>query len=289
MPLGDFRLNRAVRCFLVAAVMLTAGLVTRPVAARDGSPAERPAGVASNAGLDAAQRHFYNARYEEAADVTRDLCAAAAPDPAACELRSSAIHFQIKRLLGESEDRDAAWKACAACPTLMAAFVTDVERGLGAARARLALDPADDEALFFLGKLDLNYVWLQLGTIGRRTGWSEYWEARRSLDKVLARNPDHLRARVARAWIDYIVDTRLPRGTKWLLGGGNKKRGLLVVREASQVGADFYSEAEADFALWDMQVREKDFGAAVATARALARDFPENGELARFLERHAAP
>jgi hypothetical protein len=34
-----------------------------------------------------------------------------------------------------------------------------------------------------------------------------------------------LRARVARAWIDYIVDTRMPLGTRWLLGGGNKNAG----------------------------------------------------------------
>jgi hypothetical protein len=116
------------------------------------------------------------------------------------------------------------------------------------ARARLEVDPRDEETLFFLGKLDLNYVWLQLGTLGRKTGWDEYWEARRSLDRVLKQNPHHVRAKVARAWIDYIVDTKMPRGTRWLLGGGNKKRGLRAVREAATVEADLFVRAEASFA-----------------------------------------
>jgi hypothetical protein len=51
------------------------------------------------------------------------------------------------------------------------------------ARARLEVDPGDEQMLFFLGKVDLNYVWLQLGTLGRKTGWDEYWEARRSLTR----------------------------------------------------------------------------------------------------------
>ena len=37
------------------------------------------------------------------------------------------------------------------------------------------------------------------------------------------------------------------------------------------------------FALWDMQVREREVAGAVASARTLARDFPENRELRKFL------
>ena len=104
------------------------------------------------------------------------------------------------------------------------------------------------------------------------------------MEAVLKKNPEHVRARVARAWIDYIVDTKLPRGTRWMLGGGNKKRGLLTVQQAASTSADFFVQAEAAFALWDMQVREKRMTDAIATARGLARDFPDNHELARFLE-----
>ena len=188
--------------------------------------------------------------------------------------------------MGDSEDRDKAWTMCAACPELLTAFIADTERGRSLARARLQKNPNDDTALFLLGKIDLNYVWLQLGTRARKTGWDEYWEARTSLDTVLERNPGHLRARVARAWIDYIVGTKMPRGTRWLLGGGSKKNGLRVVREAASGGGDFFERAEATFALWDMQVRERDLVGAVATAQQLARDFPDNRELTRFLNTH---
>ena len=59
-------------------------------------------------------------------------------------------------------------------PRLIAQFMADVRHGQGLARATLRATPGDEEALFFLGKLDLNYVWLQLGPLRRRTGWDEY-------------------------------------------------------------------------------------------------------------------
>ena len=237
--------------------------------------------------IDGAQRLFYNGRYEAAAAMTLAPCGEADLD--ACELRTSALLFQIKRALGNPKDKGKALKQCAACPALIATFVEAFARSREMVRARLQAEPTDMAALFLLGKLDLNYVWLQLGTLGRRTGWGEYWEARRSLDAVLVADPGHVRARVARAWIDYIVDTKLPMGTKWLMGGGDKKRGLRVVREAAAADAEFFAQAEADFALWDMQVREKKLVDAVATARDLIRDFPENEELSRFLEANGAP
>ena len=137
--------------------------------------------------------------------------------------------------------------------------------------------------MFFLGKLDLNYVWLELGLLGHKTGWDEYWEARKSLDAVLKSNATHVRARVARGWIDYIVNTRMPWGTRWVLGGGNKKRGLAVVKEATTMEADFYVRAEAEFALWDMNVREKNVAVATELAQKLAHNFPDNPEVAKYL------
>jgi hypothetical protein len=171
---------------------------------------------------------------------------------------------------------------------LMSVFRATTSTGQTVARARLRVEPTDEGRRFLLGTLDLNYVWLQLGTLGHRTGWSEYWEARRSLDMVLAQNPENVRARVARAWIDYIVDTQMRRGTRWVLGGGNRKRGLLAVREAADADGDLFVRAEARFALWDMQVREGNITGAVATARDLARGFPDNQELQAFLAAHEA-
>jgi hypothetical protein len=248
--------------------------------------ASLPAHANWSLSLDEAQRLFYNGRYEDAAALALDIRTQNPDSLAAAELRTSALHFQIRRALGDPTNRDVAWKQCPTCQELLPVFMAELAAGQAIARARLQKNAADEEALFFLGKLDLNYVWLQLGTIGRKTGWSEYWEARKSLDAVLKRNPEHTRARVARAWIDYIVDTKLPRGTRWMLGGGNKKKGLMTVQQAAHSAAEPFVQAEAMFGLWDMQVRERQIAEAVLTARALAREFPENQELARFLARH---
>jgi hypothetical protein len=239
--------------------------------------------------LGDAQRLFYTGRYEDAADAALALRGADdVTDLAAYELRSSALLFQIRRALGEPKDPAKALGQCAPCPDLMSGFRIDIDKGREMARAKLKADATNETARFFLGKLNLNYVWLQLGTLGRRTGWDEYWEARHSLDAVLKQNPAHVRARVARAWIDYIVDTRMPWGTGWILGGGDKKRALKTVGEAARVSVDFFDQTEATFALWDMQVRERNFKEAVVVARGIARDFPENREVQRFLEIHGS-
>ena len=267
---------------LVAVVLLSAW-----GAAEAGNPAS--SAVPTTAGgaavsIEDAQRSFYNGRYDEADARTLEPCSSASDGLAACELRTAALLFQIKRALGKAPDKKKALKACDVCPELMSAFQAALSRGQELARARLQTHADEESTLFFLGKLDLNHVWLHLGTLGRRTGWSEYWEARRSLDKVLEQNPAHVRARVARGWIDYIVGTKMRRGTRWLLGGGNKKNGLLAVREAASTEAPFFVRTEALFALWDMQVRERKLQEAVVTARRLAEDFPENRELREFIE-----
>src|SRR5580765_3570158 len=135
--------------------------------------------------LTDAQRLFYNARYEAAASMALALRVPNTDDLANDELRSSALLFQLKALLERSSDKDRALKNCATCPDLIAEFLADVHRGQNTARVTLRSNAGDEAALFFLGKLDLNYVWLQLGPLHRRTGWDEYWEARRSLDAVL--------------------------------------------------------------------------------------------------------
>jgi hypothetical protein len=238
--------------------------------------------------LATARQLFYNSDYDAAATQSLALQAADPANLAVYELRTSAVLFQLKRALGDPEDKAKALKACVPCPALLTAFFADITRGQAAARARLKADENDDEARFFLGKIDLNYVWLQLGTLGKRTGWGEYWEARHSLDAVLKRQPGHVRARVARAWIDYIVDTKMTRGFKWILGGGSRKNALTAVGQAARAEADFYTKTEARFALWEMQMRERNVPAAVVVARELARDFPENRELAAFLKKQGA-
>jgi Flp pilus assembly protein TadD len=75
----------------------------------------------------------------------------------------------------------------------------------------------------------------------------------------------------------------MPWGVGWVLGGGNKKKALAVMQEAIDAHDDFYANAEALFGLWDMQVREKNFEAALVPARRLAELFPDNLDVAKFL------
>jgi hypothetical protein len=235
-----------------------------------------------------AQHLFYNAQYAEAADLALALRESETHDLANDELRTSALLFQLKALLeipGSKEgNKKNALTRCTTCPALMDAFFADVRHGQALARETLRTSPGDEVALFYLGKLDLNYVWLQLGPLRRKTGWDEYWEARHSLDAVLKANPQHVRAIVSRAWIDYIVDTRMPWGTRWILGGGSRARAWTAIGGATAIESPFYAHAEAEFALWDIQVRERDLAGATEVARRLARNFPENREVASFLE-----
>jgi len=185
--------------------------------------------------------------------------------------------------MGNGKDRKAALAACASCPALLEVFLSEFKRGRAAANARLVEDPTDEQAMYYLAKTDFSYVWLQLSTLGKRTGWDEYWEARRHLEIVLKNNPSHLRARVAQAWMDYIVGSRVPWGTRWLMGGGNKDRGLQTMRSAAAAPGDVYSEVEADFALWEMLVREGKRNEALPIAKDLFAKFPDNDDLAKFV------
>ena len=276
-PLGQFQptIERMRRIITVATFLLVVVLAVRASAA-DMDPVLRDA-----------HEMFYNGRYADAVAATATLCTPNVAALTACELRTSALHFQLRRVMRDSSKRQQVFAQCIECADILATFVAETRRGQETARTRLKAKPEDEDTLFLLGKLDLNYVWLQLVTLGRRTGWSEYWEARRSLDKVLKQNPRNVRAKVARAWIDYAVDTNVTGVARWLLGGGNRKRGLQAVREAAIADAARFVRAEAGFALWDMQVRERDIAGARATALTLSDDFPGNLDLRTFLDAHA--
>lgn len=277
------RAGRLARTSCLLGLAIAVATTGRGMAARQSTePAEAPVT------LDDALQHFFSGRYEPSATTALSVRASEPDNLATYDVRTSALHFQLRRAMGEGDDRSRLFKACAACPDLVATFMDEFALGRAAARARVTERAGDEQALFFLGKLDLNYVWLKLGTLGQRTGWNEYWEARRSLDRVLKANPQHTRARVARAWIDYIVDTKPPRGFRWILGGGNRKRALATLREVAGSDAAPYDRAEAVFALWEMEQRERNVPAAIAAAQQLAREFPENQDVAKFLSKNGS-
>src|SRR5688572_25476074 len=105
--------------------------------------------------IDTARRLFYDGNYDAAATQALALRTASPADLNAYELRTSALHFQIKRALGDAADKDKALQQCGSCAALLAAFADDTAKGQAVARERLAKNAADDEALFLLGKIDL--------------------------------------------------------------------------------------------------------------------------------------
>src|SRR5439155_97791 len=111
---------------------------------------------------DAAQLMFYNGGYAAAAGAARALCTTDPDTLAACELRTSSLLFQLRRAIGDAPDREKAFAACQSCPALLSVFVAETRAAQEVARDRLKTHPGEEETLFFLGKLDLNYVWLQL-------------------------------------------------------------------------------------------------------------------------------
>ncbi len=267
----------------LAVIAVAAG----PLSAREQvSPAWK---VAQGAAEDSAGRlaegytTFYNARYDETTAIASTLLAASPDDLEALELRTSALLFRLKAILGDAKNKEKAFKACESCPDMLSLMSTDTLHAQTLARRTLTANPDDEHTRFLLGKIDLNYVWLQLGPLGKRAGWDEYWEARRSLDAVLEKHPGHVRAKVARAWMDYIVDTRVPWGTKWILGGGNRKKALAAAREAAIAAGEPHTRAEARFALWEMELRERNHGEALVIAHDLLRDYPENKDLLKFV------
>lgn len=239
--------------------------------------------------IDDAQRLFYTGLFVESAATAHELTEADPDNLAAWEVRTSAVHFQLRRLVGDAKDKKAAFAKCAECPKVLATFLEDVDRGRAAARRRVESNPMDEEARFFLGKMDLSYLWLQLATLDRKTGWKEYWEAKNLLEDILEKNPMHVRARVARAWMDYIVGTRVPWGTRWMMGGGNRGRALKMIREAVQTPADHYTQVEARFALQEMLMREGKREEALSVARELLASFPDNLDLRKFVETGGKP
>ena len=260
---------------LLAAYLLTA-VASRPFAA--------PAQATS---LEQAQRLFYSGKYKEAADAVAPRRVAAQPTDAlaAFELRTSALHFQIKDLLGDAKDRQKALKACTACAALLRDFDADIVSGRATAATRLAVAPDDVQVRYFQAKLTLNRLWLLNGTLGRRTGLGDYRASRADLDRVLKRVPGHIRARVARAWIDYFVDSRVPFGFKWVFGGGDRKKAVIALQAADAEASDVFDKAEAAFALWNALVREQRLADARAVAERLYVSFPDNGDLKKFLKR----
>jgi hypothetical protein len=119
--------------------------------------------------LSGAQRFFYNADYDKAAALTRALRGARLDNLEACELRTSQPALSDRE--GVRRNRRARRGDCLEPMRRLSwtdvRFLAETARGQAFAREKRKTDPEDEATLFFLGKVDLNYLWLQLGTLGR--------------------------------------------------------------------------------------------------------------------------
>src|SRR5262249_53385406 len=102
-------LSRTIVVFVAATALLGSG---RPAAAQDDT----------RASLDEARGLFYNGRYEAAAAFALPYCTFERVDLDACELATSAVHFQIRRLLGSGKEKRKL-NACGECQPLMRTFL----------------------------------------------------------------------------------------------------------------------------------------------------------------------
>src|SRR5437870_3347515 len=97
--------------------------------------------VHDGASFEDAQALFYNGFYDSSAALTLKLLASDPDSLKLYELRTSALLFQIKRLIGEPADKEKALKQCDRCAALMTAFQRDTTDGLTEARAQLRANP----------------------------------------------------------------------------------------------------------------------------------------------------
>ena len=187
--------------------------------------------------------------------------------------------------MGDGADRDRAFKQCAACPVLLAEFQAEITLGQAAARGAAA-NADNDNARFFLGKIDLNYVWMQLATLGNCTRWDPgHGSAQGHGSHHQAPADAHPRPR--RAGVDRL-HRRHPRDLGLPLGAGRwqqETRAGLDARGGQRRHGHHFTD-RSEVGLWEMLVREKQFAEAKTIAKALATEFPENKELAIFIKTH---
>lgn len=236
--------------------------------------------------LNRAKEFFYQEKYQDSERLILEARAIDPTDPESYEFRTTILLFRLRDLTGIDVARQGkatkTLATCAACPEMLRQFEADTAEGLRLARLVLTQKPDDERATFIIAKLDLNKLWLNLKILNKMKGWREYQEARKFLAKVLARNPNHSRALIASAWINYIVADRIFL-LRAVLGGGSKKTALKQLRQAASCGqCDAFDRSEAGFSLLDILKQEKMFAEAAVLARELSVRYPENASLAQF-------
>ena len=246
-------------------------------------------GTAYDVLLHQARHHMFNEDYALAREIALAARARKPQDMESYELVTLSEIFRLKKELGISgvnpiSNTDKLQKHAAAVEQ----FKQDIDEGLRLAREQLMQNPGDERTLFLTGKLQLNKLMLILQVQNKKSGRTEYLEARRVMDGILLVHPGHCRALVASGWMNYIIGTRgfFERlGLTFLGLRGDRKKGVEEIAHAADalVACDPLDKIEARFSLLEILKKEQRWPQVYAIAKELESQFPENTQLKKYI------
>jgi hypothetical protein len=227
-----------------------------------------------------AREALYSEQYAEADGHVLNARRLCPTDPESYELRTGLLVLKTKQALKAAGGKR---KDCAECESLILEFEKDFEKGRALADAALQHNLKDERLMFLSGKLYLNRVWMNVDILDKAaSSGGPYRDARDRIEEVLKRNPRHIRALVASAWINYMIASRSV-ATRALLRAfgikGDKKKAFDHLALAVAEHGDEYSHWEAKFTQRDLLKRENKRSEVEAVTEELRTRFPKNGTL----------
>lgn len=233
-----------------------------------------------------ASNHTYNLEHDLALATFRQAVAADPEDAGAHRGVASALWLAITFRRGNMTVDDYLGRAnkpsTAAlpppAPENVVAFRESIERAIGIARTRTALNPKDADAHYELGAavgLRASYAATVEGSV--MGAFRAAREAYEEHETVLSLAPQRKDAGLIVGTYRYIVATlALPlRWVAYVAGfGGNRERGIRLIEEAAAYGGE--NQTDARFALILLHNREKRYDDALKQLARLREDFPRN-------------
>ena len=235
--------------------------------------------------VESGYEHFYNLEYPEAiADFERAI-AQHPDDPELHNHLAQTLVFQEMYRDGALESELVSGNNAFLrrprlnpSPEMERRFLTELDRAMTLAQARLQKNPNDAPAMYALGisyGLRSNYYWIV------KKAWRESLKdatsARRMHNRVSELQPANVDARLVQGLHDYLVGC-LPWGWRMLgfLVGvhGDKEKGIHTVQEVAQKGQD--NRLDAEIFLCALYRRENQPARAVPLVEDLIRRFPRN-------------
>jgi hypothetical protein len=227
-----------------------------------------------------AREALYSEQYVQADGHVLNARRLCPTDPESYELRTGLLVLRTKQALkaagGKRND-------CADCEGLIQEFEKDFGKGRALADAALQQNLKDDRLMFLSGKLYLNRVWMNVDILDKAaSSGGPYRDARDRIEEVLKRNPRHIRALVASAWINYMIASR-NLATRLLLRTfgikGDKEEAFEHLARAVALDGDEYAHWEAKFTQRDLLKRENKLSEVETVTEELRARFPKNGTL----------